>query len=297
MLAGVAPARPAPGPAVDPVVVRLWPGPAPGETGAIGDEHDQGGPDEFGAPVIRLTNVSEPAIHVYRPPPERATGAAVVVCPGGSYNILAWNLEGTEVAAWLNSVGVTAVLLKFRVPARHGRPAWEAPLQDAQRALRLVRASAGKWGIDPQRVGIIGFSAGGHLAAAASTRFDVPAYAAIDDVDLLSPRPDFTMLVYPAFLAAGRSATRLVPEITVTPGTPPAFIVHSRDDQRYIDSSIAYFTALKSRRLAVEMRLYPTGGHGYGLRHPPGGIGDWPQHAAAWMQGLGLLKPAGSPVN
>lgn len=160
-----------------------------------------------------------------------------------------------------------------------------------------MRASAGKWGIDPPRVGIIGFSAGGHLAAAASTRFDVPAYAAIDDVDLLSPRPDFTMLVYPAFLAASSRPPRLVPEITVTPMTPPAFIVHRRDDQRFIDSSIAYFIALKARRLAVAMRLHPTGGHGYGLRHPPGGIGDWPQHATAWMDGLGLPKAVGSPVH
>src|SRR3982751_4468449 len=165
--------------------IPLWPGVAPGEKGDIGQEKDTTKPDPGVPPdspnyVIRLGNVSKPTITVYKPPAEKDTGAAVVVCPGGGYSILAMNLEGTEVCQWLNSVGVTGVLLKYRVPVRKGLPRHVPPLQDVQRAIRLVRQRAGEWKIDPKRVGVLGFSAGGHLAAAVSNNYAERTYPAVD---------------------------------------------------------------------------------------------------------------------
>ncbi|MBN8249015.1 MAG: alpha/beta hydrolase, partial [Verrucomicrobia bacterium] len=183
--------------------VPLWKGPAPGDTPPTGVEKDLSKPGEglvAGRPLIRLGHVSEPTLQVFRPPADHDTGAAVVVCPGGAYHILALDLEGTEVCEWLNSIGVTGVLLKYRVPRREGRPPHEAPLQDVQRALHLTRHHAADWGLRPDRIGVLGFSAGGHLAALASTRFDAAAYPASDDADAASCRPDFAVLIYPAYL-------------------------------------------------------------------------------------------------
>src|SRR5580658_1868185 len=183
--------------------LKLWPNGAPGEKGDIGEERDMTKPSDGligGKTVIRLGNVSVPTITVYQPPSDKNTGAAVVVCPGGGYNILAMDLEGTEVCQWLNSAGVTAVLLKYRVPARKGLERYAAPLQDAQRAVGLVRFRAAEWRIDPKRIGIMGFSAGGHLSATVSTHFEKRTYESVDEADQTGCRPDFTMLIYPAYL-------------------------------------------------------------------------------------------------
>ena len=265
-----------------PTTLDVWPGKAPGEKGDIGEEKYL--PQTGGKLVQRLTNVTRPTVTIYRP--DKGNGAAVLICPGGGYSILAMDLEGEEVAAWLNSVGVTAIVLKYRVPARQGQPRHLAPLQDAQRAISLVRARAAEWGIDPGRLGILGFSAGGHLSAATSTNHDQRQYQPIDDVDKTSCRPDFTVLVYPAYLTAGNG---LAPEIRVNEQTPPTFLVHAGDDRISPGNSIAYYTALKQAGVAAELHVYGSGGHGFGLRPSEDPCSTWPQRCEQWMKSRGLL--------
>src|SRR5437660_1321221 len=193
------------------LVIPLWPGAVPGETGPIGEERDMTTAKDnliAGKPVIRLGNVSKPTLTIYRPPTEKQNGAAVLVFPGGGYHILAMDLEGTEVCDWLNSIGVTAVLVKYRVPRRAGSDK-PAAFQDAQRALGLVRSSAKEWSIDPKRIGVLGFSAGGHLAAYLSNQCDPRSYLAVDEADRVSCRPDFVVLIYPGMLTVKEQADRV----------------------------------------------------------------------------------------
>jgi acetyl esterase/lipase len=227
---------------------------------------------------------------VYPAPRDRATGAAVVVCPGGGYHILAMDLEGTEVAEWLNSLGVTAALLKYRVPARQGRERHAAPLQDAQRALGLFRSRAAEWGVDPRRIGVLGFSAGAHLSAVVSTRDTPRTYAPVDAADEVSCRPDFTLLIYPAYLTAQKEGDKIAPELTITSNTPPTFLVQTQDDSVRVETSVFYYLALKQAKVPVEMHLYPSGGHGYGLRRTRDAVTSWPQQAEQWLRGLGMLE-------
>jgi acetyl esterase/lipase len=270
--------------------IALWPGVAPGDKGDIGEEKDTTTHNPKvprSQEVIRLGNVTKPTITVFRPAADKNTGAAVVVCPGGGYSILAYDLEGTEVCQWLNSIGVTGVLLKYRVPVRAGRERYAAPLQDAQRAIGLVRSRAKEWGIDPKRIGILGFSAGGHLAAAASTNFGERTYPTVDAADAEICRPDFTILIYPAYLAVKGDATKLVPEVKVGAETPPAFIAMTEDD--IAENAVAYFMVLRHAKVAAELHLYPKGGHGYGLRPSPNEVSHWPDRAAEWLKANGLL--------
>jgi len=277
----------------------LWPNGAPGEKGDIGVEQDTSKPNEGlvgGKPVIRIGNVSAPTLTVFRPAPEKETGAAVVVCPGGGYRILAWDLEGTEVCQWLNSAGVTAFLLKYRVPARKGLERYTAPLQDAQRALGLVRSHSAEWHVDPDRIGIIGFSAGGHLSAAASTQFGKRTYPPVDEADQVSCRPDFTILIYPAYLVQ-KEGPELAPELTVTSNTPPTFMVQAEDDPVHMENCLFYYLALKKAKVPAEIHLFAKGGHGYGLRPSDKPVISWPKRAEEWMRGLGVLekKKSSSP--
>jgi acetyl esterase/lipase len=275
-----------------PEPIPLWPGVAPGDDGKLGPEHDSTKHEPNAKPrteVVRLADVSKPTITVYRPEAAKANGAAVVVCPGGGYHILAWDLEGTEICEWLNSIGVTGVLLKYRVPGRGARQ-YTAPLQDAQRAMGLVRQHARAWEIDPKRIGILGFSAGGHLAAAASNNFETRTYPAVDEADKESCRPDFTVLIYPAYLVVKETPSKLAPEINVTATTPPAFLVMTQDDQIGIENVFTYSLALKGAKVPVEAHIYPKGGHGYGLRPSANAVCTWPQRAAEWMAAQGLLK-------
>lgn len=269
----------------------LWPHVAPGENGDIGVERDttkQGDGLVNGKRVIRIANVSAPAITLFQPSPDKNTGATVVVCPGGGYRILAMDLEGTEVCQWLNSIGVNAVLLKYRVPTRKGLEGYTAPLQDAQRALGLVRSHAAEWKLDPQRIGIMGFSAGGHLSAAASTRFAQRSYEPVDAADQVSCRPDFVMLIYPAYLVREKGP-ELAPELTVSSNTPPTFLFQTEDDPVQVECSLFYFLALKQAKVPAEMHLLATGGHGYGLRGPDTAPKSWPRLAETWLRGLGVL--------
>jgi acetyl esterase/lipase len=267
--------------------LRIWPGKAPGEKGDVGEEKVLPTPPNETRPITRLTNVSDPTITIHRPPAATANGAAVVICPGGGYGILATNLEGDEVADWLNSIGVTGIVLKYRVPVRKDQPRHLAPLQDAQRAVSLVRSRAAQYGINPGRIGILGFSAGGHLAAAASTNFDRRQYEPIDGVDAISCRPDFAVLVYPAYLTSG---DHLSPEIRVDGKTPPTFFVHAADDGISAGNSIAMFTALRQAKVPAELHVYAGGGHGFGLRPTKNPCCTWPQRCQEWMQSRGLLE-------
>jgi acetyl esterase/lipase len=273
-----------------PEPILLWPHGAPDLKEGIGAELDTTPPDPNKPDakyVMRLGNVTKPTITVFKPAPEKDTGAAIVVCPGGGYNILAYNLEGTEVCAWLNSIGVTGVLLKYRVPGRLTEE-YKAPLQDAQRALGLVRFHAKEWNLDTKRIGILGFSAGGHLSAALSTNYQTRTYTAIDDADKENCRPDFTVLVYPAYLT-NKELNALAPEIKVDAQTPPAFLVQTEDDGIHVENVIVYAGALRAANVPVELHVYPKGGHGYGLRSSPNAVSHWPDRVADWLKSQGWL--------
>ena len=269
--------------------LELWPEGAPGEKGDLGQEQDLTKPTDgqiAGKPLIRLGNVARPSIAVYRPAPDKDTGTAVVVCPGGGYHILAMDLEGTEVCEWLNSVGVTGVLLKYRVPRRAGLEKHTAALQDAQRAMGIVRAHAKEWGIDPKRIGVLGFSAGGHLAAAVSNRYAQRDYSPVDASDLVSCRPDFTVLIYPAYLTVKEENDKIAPELEISRSTPPTFLAMAQDDPVRVETAIFYALALKNAGVLMELHIYPTGGHGYGLRPSSDLVTTWPRRVEEWLEKL-----------
>lgn len=276
-----------PADAAAPVPLPLWPGQAPGVTNLVSAERDTSKPGEglvAGQPLIRLGNVTQPTITIYRPAPDKDTGAAVVVCPGGGYSILAMDLEGTEVCEWLNSIGVTGVLLKYRVPKREN-----GPLQDVQRAVRLVRQRARELGLDPQRIGVLGFSAGGNLAAESGAQAAARTYENVDEADTLSCRPDFQLLIYPAYLVLKEDPTKINPQVAVTSNTPPAFLVMAADDPVRVENVLAYTLALTQAKVPVELHVYPTGGHGYGLRRTKEPVTAWPERAAEWLKSRGWL--------
>lgn len=271
-----------------PVTIYLW----PGDQSKKSTEHDISKPNEGkvnGEPVIRLTDVTQPTIAIYQAKKKIATGAAVIVCPGGGYSILAIDLEGIEVCNWLNSLGITAILLKYRVPKQPDATRYQAPLQDAQRAVGLIRYNAIKWGIDTGRIGIMGFSAGAHLSAVASTNFKNRTYDAIDSADVVSCRPNFVMLIYPAYLTLKDEGDKVSPELTVNSNTPPTLLVQTEDDPVRVESSLFYYLALKKEKVAAEMHLYTSGGHGYGLRKKGAGVLAWPERAEEWLRTLGVL--------
>jgi acetyl esterase/lipase len=271
----------------------LWPGTPPGDKGGLGPEEDTTKPTDglvAGKPVIRLGSVSSPTITLYSAPAGQNTGAAVVVFPGGGYNILALDLEGTEVCEWLNSLGVNCALVKYRVPVRAGLPRHGPPLQDAQRAVGMVRYRAAEWKLDPKRIGVLGFSAGGHLVAALSTNFETRTYDAVDEADKTSCRPDFTLLIYPAYLTAkSEHGPVLAPEIKVSGQTPPSFLIQAEDDGVGVENTLVYYAALRTAKVPAEAHLYPVGGHGYGLRATAKPVTSWPHLAEPWLRSLGIL--------
>jgi acetyl esterase/lipase len=287
-----------------PQVVELWPGKAPDESAPLGAEIVRMSPRldrkqvEVTEPTRLVTNVSKPTLTVYRPAREKDTGAAVLICPGGGYWNLYWQLEGEEVAAWLNSLGVTGIILKYRVPRRpddvKGEPA-RRPLQDAQRAVRLVRSKAREWGIDPHRIGIIGFSAGGHLAVATATGFDKQTYEPIDDVDRISCRPDFAIPVYSGYLKA-KDKDELAPGLSVPKGTPPVFLVHGGADiVSPPEHSVIMYLALKRAGVPAELHVYATAAHDFGVRPSDHPYATWTQSCARWLRHQGFLKPTARP--
>lgn len=284
-------AGPAARAAEKPQTLTLWPGMPPGETAPVGEEKDFSKPGEglvAGRPLIRLGNVSKPILEVFRPAKEKDTGTAVVIAPGGGYSILAWDLEGEEVAQWLNTLGVTGIVLKYRVPDHPKEGPHVRPLQDAQRAISLVRSKSKEWGLDPDRIGILGFSAGGHLSAATLTNSDRRAYEPVDEADRTSCRPSFGVLIYPAYLT-NKEGTALAPDIRVSKDTPPVFFTHASNDPISSENSVQMYLALKRAGVPAELHIYPTGGHGYGLRPTEETVTTWPQRCADWLKRQGLL--------
>lgn len=278
--------------------IAIWPNGVPGAQGLGAQEPGAAEVDTTtakdnliaGKPLIRLGNVSTPTITLYKPEkPVSQPAPAVVVFPGGGYSILAIDLEGTEVCDWLNSAGIACVLLKYRVPDSGPYPKSPAALQDAQRAVGLVREHAAEWGIDAQRVGVLGFSAGGHLAAALSTHFDRRLYDRVDAADDLGCRPDFAVVIYPGYLALAEKNMEANPEIRPTDKTPPTIIVQAEDDPVHVENATTYFLQLKQAKVPAELHVYAEGGHGYGLRRTNLPVTAWPELVETWMRTIKVL--------
>ena len=305
--------------------VPIWPGAVPDQQPVAEPEVAKTTGKEFlvaGRPAVGVSHVSQPTMTVYSPTGKN-TGAAVVVFPGGGYEDLAIDLEGTEVCDWLTAKGITCVLLKYRVPgderypksARYPKsgPYPESPmaLEDAQRTLGLVRFHAAEWQIDPYKIGVLGFSSGGHLSAAISTHFAKRLYPTVDAADKESCRPDFAVAIYPGHLSlsaaewdANQSAKKFVvphpanadkklslnPDIPVTSQTPPTFLLQAEDDHvDNVDDSLAYYIALKKAGVPAEMHLYAQGGHAFGLRRTELPITGWPELVETWLGTIGMI--------
>lgn len=272
--------------------IALWPSQPPGRNAASGDEADTSTESSgriAGRTVIRLGNVSQPTLTIYQPE-KQTSDTAVLVCPGGGYHILAMDLEGTEVCQWLNSIGITAGLLKYRVPKpdKDGEPI-EA-LHDAQRAMSLLRSRADELHIDPQHIGVLGFSAGGHLSARLITNYEQRSYPVVDAVDEISCRPDFAILVYPAYLFDKDSSAWVSESLPITENTPPVFMTMAADDPVDASNVLRFALGLKAAKVPVEVHLYADGGHGYGLRASDSPTTTWPDRAADWLRHRGLAK-------
>jgi acetyl esterase/lipase len=274
----------------------VWPGAAPGSpvnppANAPAEADTTTAKDNLiaGKPLVRLGNVSVPTLTLYKVEGKSESKPAVVVFPGGGYSILAIDLEGTEVCDWLNSVGVTCVLLKYRVPDSGPYPKSAAALQDAQRAMGLVREHAAEWGIDPNRIGVLGFSAGAHLVAAISTHFEQRLYDPIDAADKLSCRPDFAVVVYPGYLALADKNFAANADINPTSNTPPTFIVQAEDDTVHVENALVYFQQLKNAKVTAELHIYAQGGHGYGLRRTELPVTTWPSSVETWLHTIKIL--------
>ena len=278
-------------PSPDHLSLPVWPGAAPGAPNSLQPEADTTTAKDnniAGRPLMRLGNVVKPTITLYKPAGKN-TGAAVVVFPGGGYRILAIDLEGTEVCDWLNSAGITCVLLKYRVPDTGPYPKSSAALQDAQRAMGLVRLHAAEWGIDSNRIGVLGFSAGGHLSAAISNLYEKRLYDPIDDADKLGCRPDFSVVVYPGYLANSDQNFAPNADIKPTANTPPTFVVQAEDDPVHVENAVVYFLQLKNAKVPAELHIYAQGGHGYGLRRTEKPVTAWPQEVEKWLHTIKIL--------
>lgn len=254
--------------------IYLWPSKVPGENEV---KHAPVQTANTSRNVTRLTDVTNPALIIFEPDASLNNGAGVIICPGGGYSILAIDKEGYEVAEWLNRLGFTAFVLQYRVPGKQ-----EGALRDIQRAIRIIRNGATTWKLNPEKLGVMGFSAGGSLSARASTRFNIETYAKVDSIDLISCRPDFSLLVYPAYLDEGENRT-LTTELLVNNNTPPMFIFGTADD-KYGNSSLVMATALRDNNIPVELHFLAKGGHGYGLRSGNIAAETWPHLAEVWLR-------------
>jgi acetyl esterase/lipase len=274
--------------------ILLWPNGNPEPSQVTGPEIDpttDANRIVSGKVTVRVTNVSQPNLAVFPPPEGHNTGAAALVFPGGAYIRLAYNIEGTEVCDWLNSIGMTCVLVKYRVPENGHFPENVEDLEDAQQAMRITRAHAAEWHIDPNRIGVIGFSAGAHLAVVLSTHPDfqgknVPA-------STVNARPDFQMVIYPGWLSGADG--RVNPSLVPTSQIPPTFLLQAENDYTaHVENSLVYFLALKNAKIPAELHLFTQGGHGFGLRPTELPISHWPQLAETWLHTIHMLGAAGS---
>jgi acetyl esterase/lipase len=277
----------------------IWPGAAPDAQPVDGPEVAGTVVDTLGnkklvggKPWVYVNRVSQPTMTIYSPP-GRNTGAAVIVFPGGGYNVLAIDLEGTEVCDWLTSKGITCVLLKYRVPCVKIGPYRDCAtaLEDAQRTVGLVRSRAAQWHIDPRKVGVLGFSAGGHMVAAISTHWRKRLYPAVDAADKESCRPDFAVALYPGHLAIPEKGFALNPDIQVTSATPPTFLLQAEDDPvDPVENSLVYYSALRKAGVPAEIHVYVKGGHAFGLRPTASPITRWPQLVETWLATIGMIS-------
>jgi acetyl esterase/lipase len=272
----------------------LWPDGNPEPSKVVGPEIDpttDANRIVSGKVTVRVTNVSKPSLAVYSPDPAKKNGAAALVFPGGGYIRLAYNIEGTEVCDWLNSLGMTCVLVKYRVPEEGHYPENVEDLEDAQQAMRLTRAHAAEWHIDPNRIGVIGFSAGAHLAAVLSTHPDcqgksIPASG-------IDARPNFQMILYPGWTSGADG--KVNPSLQPTPQVPPTFLVQAENDYTaHVESSLVYFEALKDAKIPAELHVFTQGGHGFGLRPTDKPISYWPALAETWLHTIHILGAPGA---
>ncbi len=279
-----------------PLVMELWPGPVPGDVGIEGPEKSRIHSSRFPSvgDTLLLTNVSRPSLKVYLPPDEKNTGTAVVICPGGGYWDLFWDIEGEEVAAWLNAQGIAGIILKYRVPRRPGEMKGvppPGPQMDAQRAISTVRSRATEWGIDPNRIGMVGFSVGGHLSLATATGFHERKYPQIDAIDAVSFRPDFAILCYSGYLKA-RDRDEIWEGLHIPADTPPIFLTHASDDTETDSAqSVIMYLALHRAKIPTEMHIYATGEHDFGVRQNDNLPSSWPHLCLNWLRSRGLLSP------
>lgn len=281
-------------------VVDLWPGAPPDEPGTIGEDFVRMSPEltsdqvEVTKSTRMITNVTKPTLSIYRPEAKLDTGTSMLICPGGGYWNLYWELEGEEVATWLASQGITGVILKYRVPRRPDEPKGEParrPLQDAQRAVSLVRSKAKEWEIHPDRIGLIGFSAGGHLAIATATSFDRRSYEPLDEIDQVSCRPDFAVAAYSGYLKA-KDSLAIAPGLRVPERTPPVFLVHgSKDPISPPSHSVVMYLALQQANVPAELHIYASTTHDFGVRPAGRPYGRWTEALTRWLIDQQLLKP------
>ncbi len=270
--------------------LNLWPDLPPGGIPEnIGDEVWEPGKEE--TPIVRVGNVAVPTMAFY--PAKEPNGACVVIFPGGGYTILAYNHEGSEIAEWLNSIGVSAVVVKYRVPRREELPKHWAPLQDAQRAIRLTRAHAEEWKIDPNKIGVLGFSAGGHLTVSAALDYAVKTYDAVDDVDKLDCRPNFAIPIYPAYLMDDEkdmnAESKLSDSVHIDSNTPPTFISVANDDANRAAASARFYIKMKEAGVPCELHIPVSGGHGYGIRPDKGVAAQWNKNCENWLRAINMI--------
>lgn len=283
-----------------PIIISLWEDTPPLQTNMELEE------EQIQEDILRIRNVQKPTLEVYLPDKHYATGQGLLIFPGGGYSILAYEWEGTEFAKWLNSHGIAGIVVKYRLPLSESltNPK-EVPLLDAQRAIRMVRHHAGEWGLNQGQIGIMGFSAGGHLASTLSTQFDHHTERETDNIDTLPARPDFSILVYPviSFRDAGAHSgsrrnllgespsqemiDRFSSEMNVTAETPPSFLVHSQDDQSVpVENSLLYYDALHRHGVKASMHIYPSGGHGFAFGTGKGSVEGWVSVLLEWLKAL-----------
>ncbi|WP_156113385.1 alpha/beta hydrolase [Wocania ichthyoenteri] len=257
--------------------IYLWTNNAPEETEA---KHDAFQTEDISNNVTRLTNVTNPIMEVFTPDPDKNNGASVIICPGGGYQILAIDLEGYEIAKWLNKLGFTVFVLQYRVPGNQ-----LGALNDIQRAIRITRSKSKDYNFNPEKIGVLGFSAGGSLSARASTNFNKETYKKSDKIDKYSCRPNFAVLIYPAYLNKGEN-NKITPELTITDQTPPMFIFATTDDAYSNKGSLVLSKALMDFKIPVELHILESGGHGYGLRKGNIAAETWPVLAEKWLKNI-----------
>lgn len=272
-------------------VIDLWPDRAPGETVSPADDTVIPSRPNEDPPTLRLTDVTRPQIAVYRPSDENNTGAAILVCPGGGFNHLAYDKEGTEIAEWLSTLGITGVTLKYRCPTKDDRATQHIkPLQDAQRAMSLLQSRADEWGIDPEKIGVMGFSAGGHLAGRLALHPGEREYEPIDAVDEMSWQPAFAVLLYPAYLMNQTNDGLDTQAFHVKRSSPPMFISYAWDDRIPSPGALYLAIALKEAGVSCELHQYASGGHGYGMRPSLSPAVQWPNQLVNWLRVQEVLR-------